>query len=375
MDKPELLDLIVDAIEKARKESPHSFLELVPSSENGLAAFPKARILSELSKLGSPEKVLEVVLPRRMNKHGVVDGNYDFDVKRGRVFWRRVHSDGFVPVVEETPIPDEDLKICVDLKAGFDDWLTAYRLKRQDDLASLSPLNLAKIYCTVLDIDEKLQVNPSTKVHIDKAFRAYTPLLLGLNFNASEYRQDALTYLQNKSAIKSFEFMSLRYGDDIIVSLDIPRFQRFKARVIQIYQATEKALLPPTPPVQPPNEERAVEPAKDSDILYEVKLTGSREVLLNGVQLSRMDFAGENEIVFGHLFKNPNRTVSVTELEKLLGNTGLKKDLHKIIENIGFRGDLKKAFFDISKTVVRFRNPLTRKDLEEIGIAYLKLPR
>ena len=160
MDKPELLNLIVDAIEKTRKESALPIFELVPSPENRLAAFSKAHILFELSKLGAPEKVLELVLPRRVKKYSVVDGqplielepgHYDFDVEAGRVFWRVVHTDGFVPVVNRTPIPDEDLKICIELKAGFNNWLASYRLRRQDNLEQLTPLTLAKICLTVLE--------------------------------------------------------------------------------------------------------------------------------------------------------------------------------------------------------------------------------
>jgi len=131
-----------------------------------------------------------------------------------------------------------------------------------------------------------------------------------------------------------------------------------------------------TPATKRSREKSTVEPPRDEGlgIVYEVKLEG-REVLLNEFLLTRLDFNSENDNIFKHLYEHPNQTISVTELEKQLGDTPRKKPLHKIVENLGFTREIKRAFFDISKSSIRFRNPLTTKDLEQLGISRLRLPR
>jgi len=59
-------------------------------------------------------------------------------------------------------------------------------------------------------------------------------------------------------------------------------------------------------------------------------------------------------------------------LEKSIGGT-ITKNLHKIIENLGFKREFKKAFFNISKNDIFFRNPLKQKELDDLGISRLKL--
>ena len=124
-------------------------------------------------------------------------------------------------------------------------------------------------------------------------------------------------------------------------------------------------------------EKQAAEPPREQsvDAVYEVKYTQAREILINGFLLAKLDFNSENDNVFDHLYKNPNKTVSITELEKRLGDAPLKKSPHKIVENLGFTQALKKAFFDISKGAIRFRKQITRSELQELGIAWLRIPR
>ena len=108
------------------------------------------------------------------------------------------------------------------------------------------------------------------------------------------------------------------------------------------------------------------------DPVYEVKYSEkTREILINNFLLANPDFDSENERVFTYLYTHPNQRIDLKQLEKYSGR--LTKTLHKIVENLGFTKNLKRVFFDVSKTGVRFRNPVTKKDLEELRIPYLKL--
>ena len=114
---------------------------------------------------------------------------------------------------------------------------------------------------------------------------------------------------------------------------------------------------------------------QDIDVMYEIKLTTSREILINNLVLARPEFGSENEIVFRYLFDNPNRTVKLDELQKRLGDQPIKKNLHKIVENLGFQGDLKDAFFSVTKDSILFRNPIRNEDMKKLGKDWLRIPR
>lgn len=110
------------------------------------------------------------------------------------------------------------------------------------------------------------------------------------------------------------------------------------------------------------------------EIVYEITYSPWREVLLNkDIKLSKPDFDSENDIVFNYLYKNPNKKIYRDGIEKEEGRE-ISKSLHKIVENLGFKGDLKKVFFQVSKNAICFNNPITKEDLEALGISKIKLP-
>jgi len=107
--------------------------------------------------------------------------------------------------------------------------------------------------------------------------------------------------------------------------------------------------------------------------VYEIAYTGLREILLNKIfQIAKPDFDSENDLVFDFLYKHPNKKYTLKEIEEGIGNK-LGKTLHKIVENLGFKGDLRKIFIDVSGTSICFKNPITKDDLEKIGITRIKL--
>jgi len=107
--------------------------------------------------------------------------------------------------------------------------------------------------------------------------------------------------------------------------------------------------------------------------VYEVKYSEkTREILINNFLIAKPDFFRENEVVFTYIYKHPNERLSKDRIEKENG-IKLTKTLPKILENLGFTGETRKAFFDVSSKGALFRNPVTRKDLDELGIKYLRL--
>jgi len=103
------------------------------------------------------------------------------------------------------------------------------------------------------------------------------------------------------------------------------------------------------------------------DVLYEVTFV-DREIRINGAVLSKPHYDSENELVFNHLFRNPGRKVDLSEIEAELKRP-VRKRLGEIVRDLGFRKELREMFFpDISKSAVRFVNPITRADFSERGL-------
>lgn len=109
-----------------------------------------------------------------------------------------------------------------------------------------------------------------------------------------------------------------------------------------------------------------------NDPVYRISYSSiTRNIVVNNFLLKRPDFDSENERFFTYVFSNPNKLITVKELNE--NYIELKKTTHKIIENLGFTGDLKKIFFDVSKTSVKFRNPVTQAVLDDLGIKHIEL--
>lgn len=118
---------------------------------------------------------------------------------------------------------------------------------------------------------------------------------------------------------------------------------------------------------------KGMEEIKIKEPVYEVQYSEvTREILINGFLVAKPDFERENERFFTYVFNKPNKRISKKEIEDYYKEK-LTKTFHKIAENLGFTGNFKKAFFDISSKGIRFRNPVTKKDLDSLGIKYLTL--
>ena len=243
--------------------------------------------------------------------------------------------------------------------------------KFENELTALSFRNLTNVLEAVLDIDDKFQIYKSSRVEIPFALQGQKPPLSPAETYATEQaRKDALHFLKSKGIVQTFDFKSRgAYIGSIALTISAPRLVRSKPLIVEQYK--RRAPAPPEAPAADNHQPVTQTP----HAVYEVKFTPAREILINGFLLTRLDFDSENDNVFKYLYERPNKTINVADLEKQLGGTTLKKSLHKIVENLGCVREIKRVFFDISKSSIRFRNPLTNKDLEALGISRLRFPR
>ena len=383
MNKPELLDLIIAAIDAARKEQQRPLILLRLTPENGLEQHGKGSVLEALEDFQVRERVIrlsEINFPERRAKRTMLAANAAFaSTGSGRLtvpVTQPAKPDPALQEFLEEPSTRENAIILETLQS-FDNWLASYRLRTRDDLDQITPLTLAKVCLTILDISEKLEASGQPTMNIYARFQ-YTSPFFPQSFIPSDYRKDALDYMKNKGIVTSYKitYFAANGGDAsvIAVTVDIPKFQEFKARACAVYVAKERELAPPQAPKEVPKPQ-PVDPESNTDVVYEVKFTSAREILINGFLLTKLDFNSENDNIFDHIFRNPNKLIGIGELKPSLGGADPKKALSKIIENCGFTRELKKLFFNISKTSVFFRNPIRRKDLDDSGLGRLKLQR
>jgi len=244
--------------------------------------------------------------------------------------------------------------------------------KFKSELEALSFTNLTRVLETVLDIDDKFQIYKSSRLEIRFALQGQRPPLSPAETHEAEQaRKDSLHFLKSKGIVQTFDFKNPgAYIGSIAVTISAPRLVRSKPLIVEQYKRRAAPDEPKTPAAD--NHHPVTQ---NPHAIYEVKFTAAREILINGFLLTRLDFDSENDNVFKYLYEHPNQTISAAELEKQLGGTPLRKSLHKIVENLGFVREIKRVFFDISKDSIRFRNPITDKELEALGITRLRFPR
>ncbi len=80
-----------------------------------------------------------------------------------------------------------------------------------------------------------------------------------------------------------------------------------------------------------------------------------------------------NEKVFFHLYKNPNKEISLSSLKEVYKNSNVTT-LYKLSDRLKFRKDLK-VFFKVSSSgnFILFRNPILQKHLLESNLGNTSL--
>lgn len=115
---------------------------------------------------------------------------------------------------------------------------------------------------------------------------------------------------------------------------------------------------------------------REPGILYKVIFNEhNREIRVDGALVGNPDLDSENDLVFGYVYKNPNRTIRLREIED-----GIKQSVNKrltdIMRDVGFKGDLRRVFFKgVTKTSLYFVNPITKEYAEKNNLPKIDLDK
>jgi len=91
-------------------------------------------------------------------------------------------------------------------------------------------------------------------------------------------------------------------------------------------------------------------------------------IFVNMHAISRPHFTSEISTFFGYIHANPNREITLREVEETQ-KIKLKKGMDDILRDLGFRGELARIFFKkMTNNAVHFTNPVRHCDLEELNI-------
>lgn len=275
-------------------------------------------------------------------------------------------------------------EITAEIGEEFDDWLIRYQMKQKSKPENLDWLNLLKVLDVCSDIEQQLQVSRSNYVSIPSFPYPYIGRFLelfpydtvGTRKTYQQYRWEGVQYLIKEKAVFEAKYNdgdTFGYGF-IGIKVNLENFDDFYAKIKQEFEKRkQKANKIDEKDVKDvPKQETAKKTKEKDEVMYQITYTKQRQVLMNNAQISKPDFNSENDLVFSFLYENPNRRIGIEEIEKAVGGK-LTKSLHKIVENLGFEGDTKEVFFSVSKNAIEFRNPITKRDLEEMKKPLIRL--
>lgn len=241
------LDMILDSIEEERTKHPESMIiEIIFSNSSGFLFNNLDSIQSTLETLQNVFKVID-----RLN------------IKRTKEQDTELYSDFVVPSSQNlsplkafkldsplnlesdklyTHLPPEKLTAKFLVLRCFDNWRLSYLLSINTTYSELSKLNFLKILSMTLDIEEQLQINPSTLVKVDLKTRHN---LIDPEDKSLKYiyfhneRVNALSFLIKKEVIDSFKYE--QFGDisgDFYINLNIFAFSEFKESILKYHNET-----------------------------------------------------------------------------------------------------------------------------------------
>ncbi len=240
------------------------------------------------------------------------------------------------------------------------------------DFSGLSERNLDKIKMTVDDIDEKFQLNGLATQEIEM-------FPLSSYYKDTKSRRQSLEYLKIKGVVRRYQMFfpeELGTNSSVEIEMDVAQFQSFRNDLKTFVDKRSKPILSES---KPGNHQQSLvrKPVgtKENLPVYEIKYTEAAEIILNNFLFSKLDYDGENHLVFEYVFRNPNREITREEIEESLRDTDITKPLPKIVDNWGFTGDIRKVFFQVSKQSIKFRNPIHQKDLDALHLSRLRFPK
>lgn len=345
MTYEEKLDLILGALVEARKATrKNQSTKLYLNRDTGLDNIGKDELREIVLKLQQEEGVI------RLNE-----------------IYNRLLAQSEQP----TDLP----YVLIDVKPSFDGWYSNYLIQKRARLENLNESNFQEIYPVLLQIEGQLQLKRAEKFNFSfvSSFRDVEGYdIEDIHDLAGGYLK-VLDYLKMIGVVVEYSRGDNALDADII--LNISNFYDILDRAKKIYSSVKKVEVEVEDGknIKDILKQEIIEKTDEKDEpMYQITYTKQRQVLMNNAQISKPDFNSENDLVFSFLYEHPNKRITREELEKAIGEK-LTKSLHKIVENLGFEGDTKEVFFSVSKNAIEFRNPITKKDLEEMKKPLIKL--
>ena len=252
----------------------------------------------------------------------------------------------------------------------FEEWLTEYYITRKSSVNNLSRDNFDFVHQMLFELEQAIEfaVSCNVEMRLDSE-HSLIKRHLPQEWTITPRRylegcQKALTYLKRMGAVKDFKISSIK-GDHIAeVALDMIKFEEIRITANKVFNETLWQRLAPYQKYEGYDDETSH--GDEEKVLFVTYYKG--EIALNGVLvIAKPSFNGENDLIMTALIHNPFKTFTREELSKKIG-TDINKDFFKVVENLGFRKDLSRVFFDLSKTDIKFYNPITGLRLDQIGL-------
>jgi len=348
MKYEEKFTIITKAIDEARKITPPGYdTKLKITSENKLQNLDLDDIASILYQLQDNHKVIKIVSLANTSHLTGLD------------------SFGLDPYEHEEERNYFVLKV-LDI---FEKWSKQYSNTQQIKESSDTTINpkytrkaLEKIWDILQEIEEKRQLLGSD----DDPIRLPCYLSGSIDNEQYEIKRSILGKLSCLDAIIQLHkgTTNRKEGNYLYWSFYIgDKYFEIFSEYEEEYKKIAKAY----------QQSKQMEEVKIKNPVYKITYSDkTRKILVNNFLLAKPDFFRENEVVFTYVYNNPNRRISLEEIKEKT-RYKITKSLPKILENLGFTGQLRKAFFDVSSKGIRLRNPVTKKDLKELGIKNLSL--
>lgn len=356
MTGKEKLYFLLNAIADARTITPSGQPVQISPVENLNNRISIVELNLLLAKLGNDEQVLKVLKTTEWTGVGIVeqldpydDGNYD---------------DGYFYLQILPAFENYYKKIQQESEYQKFTGRKPPVVQPQNATPSKYPRRaLEKIWDILQEIDEKRSISSTNddiaipQVDLRSVGWDAAPMV-------SDERFNLLRKLENEGAIEN-----MKWPHDYKRHVHLKLGSNFE----NIFKKYEQAYKNAAKEYQETKQEDAKPSESRQDVIYEIKYAPkTREILINNFLVSRPNSFSENDEVFEYLYRNPNKEISLEEIETNLRKK-LTKSFSKILENLGFVGSLKNIFFKASKDKIMFVNPATVKDLEELGIKHLKL--
>lgn len=119
----------------------------------------------------------------------------------------------------------------------------------------------------------------------------------------------------------------------------------------------------------------AVPLVKPDQVVFRINGHEGRVVLMDefaerSVERHRPNFYSQTDLMFGYIFKNPNRVITLDELRTNIDRRHLSLTFTSVVSELKFTGKLRRLFFRASKSHLIFYNPITVGRMQALGISY-----